>query len=113
MDQLEKTKQKPHTYILAGGLYILTAAFAILTFSASRRMVLSTLTRFGLGGSLTNPLPLFNYIVSITLGIFCGIGIIIGGFEYHFQRAGTDESWWMFARTLGVEIGILLLALYI
>jgi hypothetical protein len=44
--------------------------------------------------------------------VFC-IAVIIGGFEFHFRRAGQAESWQLFARTLAVELGILLLALFI
>ncbi|HLF89175.1 MAG TPA: hypothetical protein VI451_09535 [Anaerolineales bacterium] len=41
------------------------------------------------------------------------IAIIIGGFEYQHRNMGKPEGWVMLARTLAVEIGILLLALYI
>jgi hypothetical protein len=57
-------------------------------------------------------LSLLNILVSFPLG-FLVIAIIIGGFEFHFRRAGTEESRWMFARTLAVEFGILLLALFL
>lgn len=115
MELLEERKGKIWTYVLAGVMYLITATLGVISFFAGRRIVLSTISRFGAGGSQTtaqNPFSLFNILVSFPLA-FLVIAIIIGGFEYHHRRAGTEESWWLFARTLGVEIGILLLALFI
>jgi hypothetical protein len=115
MDYLEDQKTKPWINILAGSLYLLTVGLGILTFFSGRRMVLSTLSRFGAGGSQTtsqDPFSLFNILISFPL-LFLVIAIIIGGFEFHFSRVGTNESWELFTKTLGVEIGILLLALFI
>jgi hypothetical protein len=70
-------------------------------------MTLSTLVRFGLDTLLT----LGNYI-TFPMIVFC-IAVIIGGFEYHFRRAGQAESWRIFAKTLAIEVGILLLTLFI
>jgi hypothetical protein len=41
------------------------------------------------------------------------IAIIIGGFEYQHRNMGKPQAWVMLARTFAVEIGILLLALFI
>ncbi len=115
MNKLDQKKQKTPTYILAIALYLFTVVLAALSFLAGRRIVLTTLSRFGAGGtqsSSQNPFSFFNIMVSFPLA-FLVIAIVIGGFEYHYRRVGTEESWWIFTRTLGVEIGILLLALFI
>jgi hypothetical protein len=115
MDLLEERKQNTLTYVFTGVLYLITVTLSVISFLAGRRIVLSTLSRFGAGGSQTtaqNPLSLFSILVSFPLA-FLVIAIIIGGFEYHHRKAGTEESWWLFAKTLGVEFGILLLALFL
>jgi len=115
MDLLEKPKGLTWTYVLTGGLYLLTAVLGVFSFFAGRRIVLSTLSRFGSGGPQStsqDPFSLFNILVSFPLA-FLVIAIIIGGFEYHHRRAGTAESWRLFSKTLGTEVGILLLALFI
>jgi hypothetical protein len=115
MELLKEQEQKTRIKILAGLLYLITAGLGVLSFFTGRRVVLSTLSRFGVGVSQStsqNPFSLFNILVSFTLA-FLVIAIVIGGFEYHFRKVGTEESWWMFARTLGVEFGILLLASFL
>jgi len=115
MELLKEHERKMRTTILAGLLYLLTAVLGVLSFLAGRRVVLTSLNRFGAGVSQTssqNPFSLFNILVSFTLA-FLVIAIVIGGFEYHYRRAGSEESWWMFARTLGVEFGLLLLASFL
>ena len=115
MELLEERKGKTWTYVLTGGLYLITAILGVISFFAGRRIILGTISRFGAGGTDTtaqDPFSLFNIMVSFPLA-FLVIAIIIGGFEYHHRRAGKEESWWLFARTLGVEFGILLLALFL
>lgn len=57
---------------------------------------------------------LLNILVSITLAMLV-IAIVIGGFEFHLRdkHLGSEKSRWLFARTLAVEVGFLLLALFI
>jgi uncharacterized membrane protein HdeD (DUF308 family) len=115
MELPEKQKTNTWIYVLTGVLYLITAVLGIMSFLAGRRTVLSTLSRFGAGGSQNtaqNPFSLFNILVSFPLA-FLVIAIVIGGFEYHHRNAGTKESWRMFSKTLGVEFGILLLALFL
>lgn len=118
MDEFENIKQKTQQSILTGVLWLVTVILGALSFFAGRRMVLSTFSRFTYlspaGGAQTgqDAYSLVNILVSFPLAILV-IAIIIGGFEYHFRRAGTEASRWMFARTLAVETGILLLALFL
>jgi hypothetical protein len=115
MDELEKRKGKTQQAILTGILWIITVVLSVFTFLSGRRVVLDIYSRFFPGGIRTlerSSLSLLNILVSLPLA-FLVIAIIIGGFEYHFRRAGTEESRWMFARTLAVEFGILILALFL
>jgi hypothetical protein len=115
MDELEKRKVETSQAILTGVLWFITVLLSVFTFLSGRRVMLDTYSRFFPGGMRTlerSSLSLLNILVSLPLA-FLVIAIVIGGFEYHFRRAGTDESRWMFARTLAVEFGILLLALFL
>jgi hypothetical protein len=115
MDELEKTKRNTRQSILAGILWLISTILAGLSFFAGRRMILSTQRRFFPGGSRMvggSGYSLLDILVSLALACFV-IAIVIGGFEFHFRKAGTDESKRLFARTLAVEFGILLLALFL
>ena len=117
MEEYLKPQQKPGVYIPAYTLWLFTAALSVLVFIAGREMILRTYTRFfpweawrlqaGQGS-----LSLINILVSFPLA-FLVIAIVIGGFEYQHRNMGKPEAWWLLARTLSVECGILLLALYI
>jgi hypothetical protein len=115
MNELNTTTMNPRKALLFGSIWLSTTILAVISFLAGRRVVLGTLSRFFASGSSEigpDPSSLMNILVSFTLA-FLGIAVIIGGFEYHFRKAGTEESWWMFTRTLAVEFGILLVALFI
>lgn len=116
-DGILEPKNSPRVIGLAYGLWLVSAALGVLTFLAGREMMIRTYVRFfpweawrfqfGLGS-----LSLVNSIISMTMAILA-IVIIIGGFEYQHRNMGKPEGWVMLARTLAVEVGILLLALYI
>lgn len=116
-DQTLEPKQNPRVYGLAYGIWFLTAFLSVFVFTAGRSMIGRTYTRFfpwdawrvqtGQGG-----LSLLNILISLPLAILV-IAIIIGGFEYQHRNMGNPEGWRMLARTLAVEAGILLLALYL
>ena len=110
-------KHNPRVYGLAYGIWFLTAFLSVLVFTAGRSMIVRTYTRFfpwdawrvqaGQGG-----LSLINILISLPLAMLV-IAIIIGGFEFQHRNMGTPEGWRMLARTLAVEAGFLLLALYL
>jgi len=115
MDEISKTKSKSLQTILTGILWLVTTILAGISFLSGRRVVLSIHSRFFPGGlRATGPdsFSLINILVSIILACLV-IAIVIGGFEYHFRKAGTEESKRMFARTLALECGILLLASFL
>ena len=41
------------------------------------------------------------------------IAVIIGGAEYHYRHIGEPASWQVFAQTLGAELAIFLMAVFI
>ena len=108
-DGILEAKQTPRAMSLAYGLWFVSAVLAVLTYLACREMILRTYVRFfPLGESYF----LINSITSVAMAIL-PIAIIIGGFEYQHRNMGKPQGWVMLARTFAVEIGILLLALYI
>ena len=116
-DGILEPKHKPQVYGLAYGIWFLTVVLSVLVFLGGREMVMRTYTRFfpwdawrfqmGVGG-----LSLINILITLPLASLV-IAIVIGGFEYQHRYMGKLEAWRMLARTLAVEIGILLLALYL
>jgi hypothetical protein len=108
-DGILETKISPRAAGLAYGLWFVSTVLAVLTYLAAREMILRNYVRFfPLGDSY----PFVNLLTSIAIAIL-PIVIIIGGFEYQHRNMGKPQGWVMLARTIAVEIGILLLALYI
>jgi hypothetical protein len=108
-DGILETKISPRAIGLAYGLWFVSAVLAVLTYLTARAMVLRNYLRFfPLGESYV----FVNIITSMAMAIL-PIAIIIGGFEYQHRNMGRSQGWLILARTLAVEIGILLLALYI
>jgi hypothetical protein len=116
-DGILESKQNPLINAVAYGVWLLTAVLGVLAFMAGRSIIVRTYTRFfpwdawkvqsGQGG-----LSLINILISLPLAMLV-IAIIIGGFEYQHRYMGKPEGWRMLARTLALEFGFLLLALYI
>ena len=109
-DGVLEPKPSPRLVGLAYGLWFVSAALGVLTYLAGREMIIRTYVRFF--PLDVESLSLVNIVVSMAMAIL-PIAIIIGGFEYQHRNMGKPQGWVMLARTLAVEIGILLLALYI
>ncbi|MCB9134094.1 MAG: hypothetical protein H6636_01620 [Anaerolineales bacterium] len=117
METLQKPQDSPRVYLPAYGIWLISVALSVLSFIAGREMIIRTYTRFfpweaWKFASGQGSLSLINILVSLPLATLM-IVIIIGGFEYQHRYMGTREAWWLLARTLAVELGFLLLALYI
>jgi hypothetical protein len=112
-----ESKHTAKDYGLAYGIWLVTAVLAVISFIASREMILRTYLRFfpwdawrvqaGQGG-----LPMLNILISLPLATLMVV-IIIGGFEYQHRNMNTPGGWRMLARTLFYEIGVLALALFL
>ena len=112
-----KLQDSPRVYLPAYGLWLVTTVLSVLTFLAGREMIIRTYTRFFPGEAWRflagqGSLSLLNILVSLPMACLM-IVIIIGGFEYQHRYMGKPEAWWLLARTLAVELGFLMLALYI
>lgn len=118
MDLLEEHQKKTKETVIAAALWLLTAVLGVAGSLAGRQVILVTYGRFYPGTiqeASQNPLSFLNILITLPLA-FLAIAIIIGGFEYHLggrKKAGTQESYWMFARTLAVELGFLFLAVFL
>ena len=108
-DGILETKQSPRATALAYGLWFVSAVLAVLTYLAGRAMILRNYARFF---PLGEAYFLVNSITSIAMAIL-PIAIIIGGFEYQHRNMGKPQGWVILARTFALEIGMLLLALFI
>ena len=108
-DGILEARQTPRAMGLAYGLWFVSAILAVLTYLAGREMILRNYIRFFPSGEAY---VLVNSITSVAMAIL-PIAIIIGGFEYQHRNMGKPQGWVMLARTFALEIGMLLLALYI
>jgi hypothetical protein len=108
-DGIFETKQGPRAMALAYSLWFVSAVLAVLTYLAGREMILRNYVRFFPSGEAYF---LVNSITSVAMAIL-PIAIIIGGFEYQHRNMGKPQGWAMLARTFALEIGMLLLALFI
>ena len=109
-DGILETKISPRTVALAYGLWFVTTVLAVLSYLAGREMILRSYVRFFPMGE--GAYAAINSITSVAMAIL-PIAIIIGGFEYQHRNMGKPQAWVMLARTFALEIGILLLALFI
>jgi len=116
-EEILEPTNKPRVYALAYSIWFLTAVLSVLVLISGREMIVRTYSRFfpwdawrvslGQGG-----LALINILISFPLAMFV-IAVMIGGFEYQHRNMGTPEAWRMLALTLAVEVGFLLLALFL
>lgn len=95
--------------LLAVFLWAFTAILGLVEFSVVRVMVLRIYATFWRVDLVAPALSAFTIMFLAIMWI----GLVIGGGEYHFRNFGTPKSWKLFARTIAVEISILVLALYV
>lgn len=111
MQTLEQQKQQTTTAaIVAAVLWALTAVLGIFTIIYMRAVVLRTYLRFVPDGA--NALSLLNILTLLPMAFFF-VAAVIGGAEYHRTRYGSPESWRLFARVIALEVGILMLPLFL
>ena len=116
MEYLAKERKKSKTYALAISLWLITVVLGVVSVLATHAIILRTYLRFFPGEAWAasvgkGSLSFLNILIYIPLGIVF-IVIVIGGFEYQYKKMGQPQSWRLLARTLSVELAILLLALY-
>jgi hypothetical protein len=102
--------------ILAFVLWIVTGALGLVEIWIARQMTLRVYARFfaeeaALGDVYWGSIALGNWLVFILAIVW--IALVIGGGEYHVKYVGKPKSWRLFARTIAVQLSILVLALFI
>ena len=95
--------------VLALILWIATAVVGLWEIVIVRGMLLRLYAYFG--GEYWPAVNMGNWIVFILGATW--LVLVVGGGEYHYRRVGQRGSWRLFGWTIGVEIAILVLALFI
>lgn len=90
-------------------LWFFTAIIGLVEFSVVRVMVLRIYARFWRVDLVAPALSAFTIMFLAIIWI----ALVIGGAEYHFRNFGAPKSWKLFARTIAVEVSILVLALFV
>lgn len=102
--------------ILTIGLWLLTVAltfFAIIAFlDVLMRIYAAFWANGGFYSAATQAAIGLRQILVLPLGVL-GVMTTIGGAEYHREHFNTRASWRMFARTLAMQLGLLLLGVFI
>lgn len=108
----ELASRKPLAYVLAFGMWSLTAVIAVWEVLLVRAAAQRLLIRFFLGhGSpsellaTVRALPISN-VVGLLMGVLA-LAILIGGFDFYFEQAGKRRSWVIFSWTLGIQLALL------
>ena len=104
------------TGVIAFTLWAATAALGLLEIWIVREMVLRVYARFfaSEGTSASDywgGVAVGNWLAFILAIVL--IALVIGGGEYHYKHLGEPKSWKLFARTVAVQLSILVLALFI
>jgi hypothetical protein len=104
------------TGILTFVLWIVTAALGLVEIWIVRHMTLRVYARFfadevAFGNDYWSSVNIGNWLVFILAVVW--IALVIGGGEYHVKYVGKPKSWRLFARTIAVQLSILVLALFI
>lgn len=102
--------------ILAFVLWILTAALGLIEIWIVREMTLRVYARFFADEAARadvywGSVAVGNWLVFILAIVW--VALVIGGGEYHVKHFGKPKSWRLFARTIAVQLSILVLALFI
>ena len=97
-------------------LWAFTAALGMFEILVVRDMVLRVYARFfaddwAYGDDYWGGVALGQVLVVILAIVW--IGLIIGAAEYHYKYFGQPKSWRLFARVIGVELAVLVLAFFI
>jgi hypothetical protein len=112
---MDRLLAKIGTPLAAFLLWLVTAVVGLIEIYIVREMLLRLAAR--IWGTQANR-QAYGIAVSIGNGAtfilaVLWIAVVIGGGEYHVKHLGKRKSWRLFARTIAVELAILILALFI
>jgi hypothetical protein len=84
---------------------------AIMALSDIARLVISMVVsqNADVGATATRGWITSVRNIAIIVGGILWIGVAVGGMEYHFRHKGQRKSYKVFAWTIGIEIGLLVL----
>jgi len=110
--------QSPKTWsgVLALALWIGTAVAGLAAIATILDIALHVYAAFwsdyGFYGSDLRTAQALRQFLVFPLAILW-LAMVVGGGEYHYKRYGEPNSWRLFARTIGVEASIFVLAWFI
>ena len=104
------TSTKKWVLMMALGLWVITTVLAFWLMLVIREMILRIYIQY-LPASPAGAVVLGTWIW-LPLGILF-IAVAIGGAEFHYWRVGQPISWKVFGWTLLIQLGILVLALFV
>jgi hypothetical protein len=109
-------KRDPKLVVLTVALWVFTSVLGFLEILTVRAIALRIYGHFAvtsgfyareLGGAHA-----LGMAVLVIMGIAC-MGVTIGCGEYHLNHFATPGSWRLFARTIAVEVAILILPAFV
>jgi len=105
----------PIIYVAVVILWALSSFLAFWEIMATRALVIRTTIRFfmekdGLSLIMANArADVYGKVTAVIMTVVA-IGIVVFGFDYHFEHAGKSQSWKFFAWTFGFQFLVLFLA---
>ena len=111
-----EAKDKPSVQAATLGLWLATAVLGFLALPKALNILLRIYAGFwgdyGLYGRTYSTAVALRQFLVLPLAMIV-IAVIIGGAEYHYRHIGEPRSWRLFAQTLGAELAIFLMAMFI
>jgi len=107
----EKPKQPRRiaTGALALTLWLATAVLGFWEIYLVREMLFRIYARFG--SDYWSAVNLGKWVVVVLGAVW--LAFVVGGGEHHRRRVGQRSSWSLFGWTIGVEVAILILNLFL
>jgi hypothetical protein len=105
--------------VIVLSIWLLSAAIGVWEILLVREMVLRLMARFvSISASGYEAFRQINTANSVGIALVLILAVIwiaafIGSAEYHYRRLGQPSSWKLLSSTVAVEIGILLLVLFV
>ena len=111
-----EAKDKPSVQAATLGLWLATAVLGFLALPKALNILLRIYAGFwgdyGFYGRTYSTAVALRQFLVLPLAMIV-IAVIIGGAEYHYRHIGEPRSWRLFAQTLGAELAIFLMAMFI
>jgi hypothetical protein len=114
MHEDETQPKKIFASVLAVLLWIVTAILGLLDILAVRHIARAISARLWSGTARSSYWALVNVSNwSVVAMALVWIVVVVGGGEFHRSRVGQRSSWRLFGWTIGVEVAIYVLSLFV